>query len=69
MGMLISVDADLQDDLSAIREMVIKHREGAEIVYGVRSHCGTDTALKRMSAEAYYRLLGLLGVDVVLGSR
>lgn len=62
---IISVDADLQDDLSAIREMVIKHREGAEIVYGVRSHRGTDTALKRTSAEAYYRLLGLLGVDVV----
>ncbi len=62
---VISVDADLQDDLSAIREMVLKYRDGAEIVYGIRSDRETDTAFKRMSAEGYYRLLNLLGVDVV----
>jgi glycosyltransferase involved in cell wall biosynthesis len=62
---VISVDADLQDDLSAIREMVLKYREGAEIVYGIRSNRGTDGHFKRMSAEGYYRLLRLLGVDVI----
>jgi len=62
---VISIDADLQDDLSAIRDMVIKHREGAEIVYGIRNHRGSDTHFKRVSAEGYYRLLRLLGVDMV----
>jgi polyisoprenyl-phosphate glycosyltransferase len=62
---VISVDADLQDDLSAIREMVMRYQEGAEIVYGIRSHRETDTPFKRMSAEAYYQLLRLLGVDVI----
>lgn len=62
---VISVDADLQDDLAAIREMVIKHHEGAEIVYGIRTHRSTDTLFKRLSAEGFYRLLDLLGVDIV----
>lgn len=62
---VISIDADLQDDISSIREMVLKYREGAEIVYGIRSHRGTDTRFKRMSAESYYGLLRFLGVDVV----
>jgi glycosyltransferase involved in cell wall biosynthesis len=62
---VVTVDADLQDDLSAIRDMVVKHREGAEIVYGIRNHRGTDTTFKRMSAQGYYRLLRLLGVDIV----
>jgi len=62
---VITVDADLQDDLSAIKDMVVKHREGAEIVYGIRNHRGTDTAFKRISAEGYYRLLRLLGVNIV----
>lgn len=62
---VISVDADLQDDLSAIREMVVKYSEGAEIVYGIRGDRGTDGRFKRMSAEGYYRLLRLFGVDVV----
>jgi glycosyltransferase involved in cell wall biosynthesis len=62
---IISIDADLQDDLSAIQEMLIKHHEGAEIVYGIRSHRETDTRFKRASAEGYYRLMRLLGVDVI----
>lgn len=62
---VISIDADLQDDLSAIREMILKHREGAEIVYGIRSDRETDAWFKRMSAEGYYRLLRLFGVDLV----
>jgi glycosyltransferase involved in cell wall biosynthesis len=62
---VVSVDADLQDDLSAIREMIIKHHVGYEIVYGVRSHRDTDAFLKRLTAEWFYRLLKTLGVDVV----
>jgi polyisoprenyl-phosphate glycosyltransferase len=62
---IISIDADLQDDLSAIKEMLIKHHEGAEIVYGIRSHRETDTFFKKTSAESYYRLMRLLGVDVI----
>jgi glycosyltransferase involved in cell wall biosynthesis len=63
--MVVSVDADLQDDLGAIREMVIKHQRGADIVYGVRGRRDNDSFFKRLSAEWYYRILSLLGVDVV----
>lgn len=62
---LVSIDADLQDDLAAIPRMLQAHREGADIVYGVRGSRETDTAFKRISAELYYRLLHRLGVDVV----
>ena len=62
---LVSIDADLQDDISVIENMLIKHREGADIVYGVRSARDTDTAFKRGTAETYYRLLELMGVDIV----
>ena len=62
---VITIDADLQDDLSAIREMLGKHLEGADIVYGVRKRRDTDSIFKRVTAEAYYRLLALMGVDVV----
>lgn len=62
---VVSVDADLQDDLSAIERMVDAHREGAEIVLGVRGTRDSDTWFKRGSARAYYRLLGLAGVESV----
>ena len=62
---VISIDADLQDDLSAIREMVLKYRDGAQIVYGIRNDRETDRRFKRISAEGYYRFLQLFGVDVV----
>jgi polyisoprenyl-phosphate glycosyltransferase len=61
----ISVDADLQDDLEAIGLMLAKHREGAEIVYGVRSNRKTDSFLKRVTAETFYRLIARLGVESV----
>jgi glycosyltransferase involved in cell wall biosynthesis len=61
----ISVDADLQDDLSAIEAMVDAHAAGADIVYGVRKRRDRDSLFKRASAEAYYRLLGRFGVEVV----
>ncbi|TFW24327.1 glycosyltransferase family 2 protein [Duganella callida] len=62
---LISLDADLQDDLGAIPQMVCQYRAGSEIVFGVRSSRACDTWFKRVSAEGYYRLLALLGVQVV----
>jgi glycosyltransferase involved in cell wall biosynthesis len=62
---ILSMDADLQDDLDAIDAMVDAHAEGADIVYGVRERRDLDTALKRNSARAYYRLLGWFGVKIV----
>lgn len=62
---LVSIDADLQDDVDVIEDMVRKHSEGFEIVYGVRQSRGTDTPFKRGSAELYYWLLAKMGVDIV----
>jgi glycosyltransferase involved in cell wall biosynthesis len=62
---VISIDADLQDDVSAIAEMVRAYHDGAEIVYGVRRQRKTDTFFKRATAEAYYRLLRLFGVKII----
>jgi glycosyltransferase involved in cell wall biosynthesis len=62
---VISLDADLQDDPGAIREMLLRHARGAEIVYGVRRDRSTDGWFKRTSAELYYRVLRACGVDVV----
>ena len=62
---LISVDADLQDDLEAIVRMLAAYSEGCDIVYGVRGSRATDTFFKRFTAEGYYTLLRKLGVDVV----
>lgn len=64
-SVVISIDADLQDDLAAIEAMLDAHQAGAEIVFGVRKLREADTFLKRFTAEGYYRLLGLLSVDVV----
>ena len=61
----ISLDADLQDDLDAIPRMLQAHRDGADIVLGVRARRDCDTWFKRSSARAYYALLRRLGVDVV----
>lgn len=62
---LVSVDADLQDDISVIEDMVRAHMAGADIVYGVRQSRTTDSAFKRSTAELYYKLLGFLGVEIV----
>ena len=62
---VISVDADLQDDLSAIEEMLDDYAAGHDIVYGVRSSRKTDTFFKSFTATAYYRLLGIMGVEIV----
>jgi polyisoprenyl-phosphate glycosyltransferase len=62
---LISVDADLQDDLNAIPKMVQAFAAGNDIVYGMRSARTSDSFFKRVTAEAYYRLLRRLGVEIV----
>lgn len=62
---LISLDADLQDDLAAIPAMLQAWRDGADIVYGVRARRDTDTRFKRWSARGYYALLRRFGVEVV----
>jgi glycosyltransferase involved in cell wall biosynthesis len=62
---LISVDADLQDDLDVIPRMVQALREGQDIVYGVRKRRDADTFFKRITAEGYYRLLALMRVQIV----
>lgn len=62
---LISIDADLQDDLDAIPRMLAEWRGGAEIVYGVRANRDTDTFFKRTTAESYYRILHRLDVEIV----
>jgi glycosyltransferase involved in cell wall biosynthesis len=59
---IISIDADLQDDLSAIKQMVTAYCNGAQIVYGIRRRRRTDSFFKRATAEAYYRVLLAMGV-------
>ena len=61
----ISVDADLQDDLDAIDQMVKKYHGGAQIVYGVRSDRTTDSAFKRGTAQGFYKLMEAMGVETV----
>lgn len=61
----ISIDADLQDDPEAMIEMVEKFRDGAEIVYGVRSSRATDTWFKRNTAHAFYTFQKRMGLDTV----
>ncbi len=62
---IISVDVDLQDDLSAIKEMIEYYTAGYDIVYGVRDSRETDTFFKSFTAKAYYRLLGMMGVEII----
>lgn len=61
----ISLDADLQDDIDAIDEMLAQYQEGCEIVYGVRSKRDTDTFFKRFTAQTFYKFMKLLGVNTV----
>ncbi|SEJ77511.1 Glycosyltransferase involved in cell wall bisynthesis [Dyadobacter sp. SG02] len=61
----ITIDADLQDDINAITAMIEKHREGAMVVYGVRSDRSSDSWFKRFSAESFYVLMQKMGVPVV----
>ncbi len=62
---VVSIDADLQDDIEAIPAMVAHFREGCDIVYGVRKTRDSDSLFKRKTAKSYYRLLRWLGVNMV----
>ena len=61
----ISIDCDGQDDINAMNEMVDRYLEGYEIVYGVRSKRETDAFFKRFTAESFYKLLNMMGVETV----
>lgn len=63
--MVISMDADLQDDINAMDEMVKKYNSGIDIVYGVRSARKKDTFFKRVTAIGFYKLMNILGAKTV----
>lgn len=63
--MTITIDADLQDDVSAIREMVLKFNEGCDIVYGVRSCRKSDSFMKRFTAQSFYKIMNHMGAKSV----
>lgn len=62
---VISMDADLQDDINAMDEMIMKYKDGNDIVYGVRSARKKDSFFKRVTAEGFYKFMKVLGVDCV----
>ena len=63
--MAISMDADLQDDINAIDEMVEKYLDGTDIVYGVRSSRERDTFFKKATAESFYKMMNAMGANTV----
>ena len=63
--LIVTIDADIQDDVNAIDKMVTEYYKGAEIVYGVRGSRATDTFFKRFTAQSFYKLMNLMGVDTV----
>lgn len=62
---VISMDADLQDDINAVDKMIDRYKSGCDVVYGVRSKRDTDTFFKRFTAEGFYKLLEKLGGEIV----
>ncbi len=62
---LISIDADLQDDVSVIEEMILKFKSGIDVIYGVRKERKTDTFFKRNTALLFYKLMKIMKVNVV----
>ncbi|MDE5852771.1 MAG: glycosyltransferase family 2 protein [Oscillospiraceae bacterium] len=63
--MVISMDADLQDDINAIDKMVDKYLDGCDIVYGVRNNRDSDNFFKRFTAETFYRFMNILGAKTI----
>ena len=61
----ISIDCDGQDDVNAMDQMIDEYLKGSEIVYGVRSSRETDTFFKRSTAQGFYKLLKLMGVEII----
>ena len=62
---IITIDADLQDDIGVIEDMIVKYRQGFEVVYGVRKKRDTDSAFKRKTAEGFYILMRRMGVNII----
>ena len=63
--LMVSMDADLQDDIDAMDKMIDAYHEGYDVVYGVRSSRKTDSFFKRFTAESFYKLMKAMGVDIV----
>lgn len=61
----ISIDCDGQDDITVMENMVDEYHKGNEIVYGVRNNRDTDTFFKKFTAESFYKLLSVMGCEVV----
>lgn len=61
----VSIDADLQDDVAVIEEMIDKFHAGNDIVYGVRKDRSSDTFFKRFTAQSFYKLMAAMGVKTV----
>lgn len=64
----ISMDADLQDDLSVIDGFLSEYNNGYEIVYGVRNNRKTDSRFKRWSAQLFYKMMAAMGVEIIYNS-
>lgn len=62
---VVSLDADLQDDINAVDEMLTRFEEGCDVVYGVRESREKDTFFKRFTAQGFYRLMQAMGTQVV----
>ncbi len=62
---MITIDADLQDDVAAMEPMLEAFSKGSDIVYGVRSKRDVDTIFKRTSAHFFYKLMSILGVSII----
>ncbi|GHI00355.1 glycosyltransferase family 2 protein [Neobacillus kokaensis] len=62
---VVSIDADLQDDVKVIRTFVEKYRDGFDVVYGVRDKRETDTFFKRATALGFYRLMNKIGINLI----
>lgn len=62
---VVSIDADLQDDVSVIEQMIDEYENGCDVVFGVRKERKTDTVFKRTTALTFYKLMQKMGVDIV----
>jgi polyisoprenyl-phosphate glycosyltransferase len=62
---LISIDADLQDDVHVIEQMILKFKSGTDVVYGVRKERATDTSFKRNTALLFYKLMKVMKVNII----
>lgn len=62
---VISMDADLQDDVDVVDKFISEYYKGSEIVYGIRSSRKKDTAFKRITAEGFYKFMHLMGVEMI----